>query len=432
LHLDFKKLTEKRNTLVGTAKNILAKAEAENRSLTDAEKKDFDGLTGKVEDLGDTLSRAQDLRRMSEIIDAGHKASQAAVPVQQGGTQSPIYFGEQRAYRRNEPISGGYAGPGFGALARGQYFGDWRGAEELRDLMAREQRVMAEGTLSLGGAAVPTPLSAAFIDLVRPKAQCLAAGALVIPFDSATFKLARLTSDISTNFRAENSAIVYTDGGLDTVTLTSRSIAAAVKVSRELLEDSVNADQIIMRSLTQSMALGIDLAILYGSGSSNQPTGIKNVSGLSTISMGASGATPTDYKKVSAAVGNLLAANFVGPFGAIYAPRTAATFDALADTLGQPLRMPPNVEALERYTTSQVPVNLTVGSNTDCSDIFVGKWDQVVLGARSPMILEVSREAADSASSAFTNHQIWIKAVARVDVAMLHSSAVTVVTGVRG
>ncbi len=183
---------------------------------------------------------------------------------------------------------------------------------------------------------------------------------LVIRMESETLKLARLLKEDKSNISAENEIIVYKDGGLDKVTLRGHRVAAAIKVSRELLEDSVNADRIIMKNLSQSMALAMDAAILYGSGSSNQPTGVKNTSGVQTISMGSAGATPADFKKLSAAVGNLLSANFQGPFGAIYAPRTSATFDSLTDSLGQPLHMPPNVDALEKYVTGQVPINLTV------------------------------------------------------------------------
>src|SRR5262249_34319652 len=157
---------------VETARKILRGAEAQNRNLTDAERKDFDGLVAKAEDIEETLKRAGVLGQLRAELD---KPIGPAIPYtqEQGGM---IYVprnmnpGEVRAYRSNEAIAEApYGGPGLGAYVRGIVTGRWNGAEELRAL--------AEGSTP-GSYLVPTPLAGAVIDLVRNQTQVIRAGAV--------------------------------------------------------------------------------------------------------------------------------------------------------------------------------------------------------------------------------------------------------------
>jgi hypothetical protein len=47
-------------------------------------------------------------------------------------------------------------------------------------------------------------------------------------------------------------------------------LVAGSKLSIEVVEDAYNIDQLVGRSIGQSLALALDYAALYGSGSSNQ------------------------------------------------------------------------------------------------------------------------------------------------------------------
>jgi HK97 family phage major capsid protein len=52
-----------------------------------------------------------------------------------------------------------------------------------------------------------------------------------------------------------------------------------------------------------------------------------------------------------------------------------------------------------------------------------------MIGYRNSMTMEISREAADSTGSAFTNAQVWIRAYLRADVQLAHPQAFNVLTG---
>ena len=80
--------------------------------------------------------------------------------------------------------------------------------------------------------------------------------------------------------------------------------------------------------------------------------------------------------------------------------------------------------------TNQVPVNLTKGGANNASDIFVGAFENCMIGIRTGMQMEVSRVAADSTGSAFTQAQVWVRAYLRCDVQLVHPQAFAIINGV--
>jgi len=423
--MNLTELRTKKETFMNTMRSILDRATSENRNLTVAEEKDFDGLKVKVRDIGATLDRASQLGELRAEIEKPI----VSAPVQrtEGGmtyahrSMNPGNPGEVRAYRPNEGIAEGpYTGPGLGMLVRGHVTGRWNGAEELRAL--------AEGTTP-GSFLVPTPLAGWAIDLVRNKARVLQAGALTIPMLSNTLKIARLTQDISSAWKVENAALNFSDANLNAVQFQAQMLIAGTKLSVEICEDAYNIDSIVTNSIVQSLGLALDEAALYGTGVSPMPLGIKNQSGVNLTILGTNGLAMTNFSKYSGAIATLMGGNFQGPFSILHNARTAGELDQLQDSLGQPLRQPDLVAAAQKLVTNQIPSNLTVGTATTCSDAFVGQWDHCLIGMRTTMTLQISREAADATSSAFTNAQIWLRAYIRADVQLAHAGAFTVLSG---
>src|SRR5262249_16639605 len=122
--------------------------------------------------------------------------------------------------------------------------------------------------------------------------------------------------------------------------------------------------------------------------------------------------------------------NYTGPFSILYSARTAGELDNLQDTLHQPLRQPDLVAAARKFVTNQIPNNLTKGGANTASDAFIGQFDQCMIGMRTGMVMEISRVAADSTGSAFTNTQVWIRAYLRADVQLAHPNAFNVLNGI--
>jgi HK97 family phage major capsid protein len=136
------------------------------------------------------------------------------------------------------------------------------------------------------------------------------------------------------------------------------------------------------------------------------------------------------YDEMLSAIELVQAGNF-NPNAVIYAPRTATTLAKQKSTIGDYLTPPPAFSALQRLVTNQVPTDLGTGANE--SQAFVGQWDQLALGLRSSLQIEVSREAGyydgTQVQSAFSRDQTVIRAILRADWQQLHTAAFAEVTG---
>lgn len=420
------KLKAKREEFVRAAEGILNKAESEKRNLTESELKDFDELTKRAEMITKELETRM-LNGTREHI--GPVFKQLGVT---GGEnrymregQVPLLSREQRMAecirqdrQYDRPLS-------IGKYLRGIITGNWDGADA-------ERRALSEGTLAAGGYLVPTELSATVIDKARNKARVIQAGAVTVPMQTQTLKIARVTGDPTAAWKAENAAGTVSDLTFDAITFNAKTLFALVKLSVELFEDAPNVDAVVENALAQALAVELDRAALRGSGVDPEPRGIRNVSGVQLIDMGANGGQLTDYSKFSQAVQKIQEAN--GPdaeaLSVIYAPRTAATLDSKTDNTGQPLQPPASFRAMRKFVTNQIPVNLTKGTANNATDAYVGDFSQCLIGMRTNLTLEVSRTAADSSSSAFTNAQVWVRAYLRADVQVARPDHFVVINGI--
>ena len=106
---------------------------------------------------------------------------------------------------------------------------------------------------------------------------------------------------------ASTAAFISSEGGaageseftVGSVTMTPKTLGAFTDVTRQLLiQSSLDVENLIRNDLAQSMAIAIDNGALQGSGSSGNPTGITNTSGINTVSL-SSAAAPTFAEMVS-------------------------------------------------------------------------------------------------------------------------------------
>lgn len=128
---------------------------------------------------------------------------------------------------------------------------------------------------------IPIPVAADVIDKARNFARVIQAGARTIPMTSQTLKYPRLTTDAPASSR--NEAATISDQALvfDAVTFTAQSLATMVKISWEMIEDTDPASiQVVENSFAKVLALELDRAALCGSGTTPEPRGIRNHTGV--------------------------------------------------------------------------------------------------------------------------------------------------------
>ena len=284
---------------------------------------------------------------------------------------------------------------------------------------------MQEGALTGGSTLIPTFLASSIIDVARNNARVIQAGALTVPMVAPKVTVARFNTDPTASWHAESAAISASDPNVDSIVLSAHTLTCLVRISVELFEDAVNLGSEVTNAIGRSMGLELDRASLYGSGTAPEPRGIKTTTGITATAFGgANGATPANHDFLVDGFQTLAAGNFE-PTGVIDAPRTEATIAKLKDTIGQPMEPPAAVVAVPRWATNQIPVNLTVGTSTNCSDVFVGQWDQLFIGVRTELQLRFLAERyADVGEVAFL-------AMIRADVQLARPSAFTVISGIR-
>jgi HK97 family phage major capsid protein len=289
----------------------------------------------------------------------------------------------------NQPVAERRTGrASVGEIAKAMIFG-----AKSADLTETERRALSEGTDSAGGYTVPTVLASEFIDKLRAATVVFQAGARTVPMTSDNLAIARVTGDPTVAWTAENAEITASDPTFDAVTLAPKKLTCLVKVSRELLEDSVNISAALEAAIVGSMSVELDRALLFGSGSSNEPTGLFNISGINSSSMGTNGATPADYDELIDAIYQVQLDNGADPKVFIMHPRTNMTYATLKDANGNPMVEPKMTAEVRRLLTTAVPITQTQGTATGvCSTVLTGDFSKMLVGMRVGLELRLLNE----------------------------------------
>ena len=305
---------------------------------------------------------------------------------------------------------------GIGELLQGMFFGTK--SESVRN-------ALSEGTDTAGGFTVPLEISRDFIDRLRTQSAFVQAGALTMPLANKT-RIVRLDQDPTAAWRLENSSVGDSDLVLSAIELNPKSLSTLVKVSYELLDDSINIAEILTRALVGALATELDRACLFGSGVAPEPLGLFNTANINSVSMGTNGATPTTYDDLLDMMYELELDNAGAPTASIWHPRTARTYRKLKDTTGQPLVAPVPIKDLPKLSTTGVPITQTQGTAVGiCSTVLTGDFTQAILGIREEIqIIRLSETYA-------ANGQIAFWARMRADVGFAHGQSFCKLIGVK-
>lgn len=288
---------------------------------------------------------------------------------------------------------------------------------------------LQEGVGSSGGYLVPSVILPGILNAMVPASSLLNAGAGIVMLDqnaAKSFTIAATDTIPTAAWRSENGTVTESDPAFRAVTVTPQSLAFIIRVSRELLQDAPGLEQALLTAIAQSFAVEMDRAGLLGTGTAPEIKGLANVSGINTVAFGgANGGPVANYSPFVAARGAILGANAPEPTACITSVRDDTSLAGLVDTLGQPMRKPDALANWRFLPTSQIPVNKTVGTSTDCSMAFVGDFRSVNFYLRESVNVQLLREAYA------TTGQVGFLAHARLDIAASYPKALAMVTGLR-
>jgi len=180
-----------------------------------------------------------------------------------------------------------------------------RGITIPQDVLRRDLNV---GAATAGGNLVATELDAgSFIDLLRNASALDQAGATVLTGLTGNVAIPRQSGAATAYWVAESGSPTESQQTVDQVSLTPKTVAAYTDYSRRLmLQSSIDVENMVRNDLARVLALKIDAAGLYGTGSNSEPLGLKLTTGIGTENFAA--AIPT-FAEVVALESDVATAN---------------------------------------------------------------------------------------------------------------------------
>jgi HK97 family phage major capsid protein/HK97 family phage prohead protease len=247
----------------------------------------------------------------------------------------------------------------------------------------RAKRDLTVGTASAGGNLVATDLLAAsFIDILRNRSVVQRAGATVMNGLQGNVAIPKQTGAATAYWVAESGAPTESQQTVGQVTMSPKTVGAYTDFSRRLiLQSSIDIENMVRRDLAAVIALAIDSAAIYGSGASNQPTGLKLQAGINTKDFAAASPTfaelvamETEISSDNADVGNM---RYIMNPAQVGAAKTTPKFGSGTEsTIWEP------GNTINGYGT-EVSNQITAG------DVFFGNWSDLMIGFWSGLDLTV-------------------------------------------
>lgn len=174
--------------------------------------------------------------------------------------------------------------------------------------------------------------------------------------------------------------------------LRPKLLYGATNISKRLaIQTNRSVDQMIMQDIMSAMAQALQAAVINGSGSSGQPTGILNTSGIQSVAIGTNGGAITFAKAMELWSAIAQADCNMDKFKWLTNPKVQGKAmqipvdtgsGAMIVTYNNNFGGSPNAIAnYPLYSTSSVPSTLTKGTSSGvCSALIGGDFSQVVVG----------------------------------------------------
>ena len=301
-----------------------------------------------------------------------------------------------------------------------------RGVAGMRSSTA-VQNSLSTGTDTSGGYLLPTVVMAEILQALVPASSLLSAGAGILPLEQGakSFTTVAVDSIPTAAWRLESGTVNMSDPAFRAVVAAPKSLAFYFKISRELLADASNLTAALTIAIAQSFARELDRAGLLGSGTAPEPRGIANTPGISLVANGANGAALANYSNFFSGMNSILSLNAPTPTAAIMSPRSLTKLGGLIDTTNQPVTVPLMLQPMRMLTTTAIPNNLTVGTSTDCSQIFLGDFSKLVFAMREQMSIQMLDQTFA------TTGEVGFMCHCRADVMLQYPAAFAIVNGVR-
>lgn len=224
------------------------------------------------------------------------------------------------------------------------------------------------------------------IDLLRNQVKVRQMGATFLSGLTGNIAFPKQTGATSASWVADNPGSDVSDSAISfaQMSMTPKVLQASTGFSRLLLQQSsVDVEALIRMDLTAVAARAIDLAALVGTGSSNQPKGILNQTGIGSIVTGGAALTFDNIVEFETQIAEANA-DVLGTLGYLTTPRVRKKLKLtpeLANTIALPIWQNNEVNGYKADVTNQLPKpNSTGGTVYAQHTIIAGVWSELLIG----------------------------------------------------
>jgi len=306
-------------------------------------------------------------------------------------------------------------------------------------------KALAESTFVDGGVLVPTNVSNEIIELLRPASVVRSLGAREVPLNNGNLSMPYVATGVTPYSVGENQNVMPSGMTFGELNMRARKMRAIVPISNDLLRDaSAAADAFVQNDMVQALRALEDQYFLRGTGTGNQPRGLKylvqsaNILTASNAANTVNGSTLTEQIKdmmlALQTVETGLNGTPIVKGGWIFTTRVKYALMQAKDTTGTFLFRD---EMLQRGTlwgfpfraTPVMPANLNDvgGFSSKESEIIFADFDKILIGTEGGLEIDVEKYAAyhdgTTVISGLSTDQTVIAGTLRSDIAARYRGA---------
>lgn len=329
----------------------------------------------------------------------------------------------------------------FSKIVRAQVDRDYdlktQGAFEYEVLEQTAKKSANGGTGAAGGYLIPEEAKGNLIDLAIAATPIKELGPTILTGLKGDLPIPKLTGRPTMYWVGEEEAATESGVTFGEIVLRPKTASAFTKVSRKLLYQTSNVAEAIVRDqLIKAFQLGLEQAILTGSGTDKQPKGLINYANITTAPAAVTGnrfrCDDAAFMQMTIDVANMLKPT--GSFGYLMRPEILSgmkrervmNYSTQTPSAGMPVMNPlVSTKVLEdllgyKIRTTTLLTKGTTGGASGSTDsvVFFGDWSQLILAFWEGFELRSSDVAGNSGGSALTQNQIWIAAFQGMDIAV--------------
>ncbi len=327
----------------------------------------------------------------------------------------------------------------FSKIVRAQVDRDYdlkkEGAFEHEVLEQAAKKSANGGTGAAGGYLIPEEAKGNLIDLAIAATPIKEFMPTILTGLRGDLPIPKLTGRPTMYWVGEEEAATESGVTFGEIVLRPKTASAFTKVSRKLLYQTSNVAEAIVRDqLIKAFQIGLETAIIHGTGTEKQPKGLLNYASIATDPSAVTGNRfrIDDAAKMQMAidVNNMLKPT--GSYGYLMRPEVLSgmkrervmTFSTQTPSTGMPVLNPlVSTKVLEDLIGYRIRTTTLLGKGTangaaaaNDSCVLFGDWSQLILAFWEGFELRSSDVAGNSGGSALTQNQIWIAAFQGMDI----------------